>query len=65
MTPTDHGYVKCTRCGCWRPAHLLRVVLTDGHLPMTDVCKDDAVCSRLAGVGDAKIDVRGDAGGAS
>lgn len=53
MTPDAHGYLRCSRCRCWRPA----TTLTPHVERYADVevtlhhCTDAAVCSRLADVG--------------
>lgn len=60
--PARHGYAKCVRCGCWRrESELHPLHWGDGTPAEGDVraCRDSAVCSRLAGVGDGRIDAVG------
>lgn len=58
MTPDAHGYLRCSRCRCWRPA----TTLTPHVERYADVevtlhhCTDTAVCSRLADVGAGRLD---------
>lgn len=54
MTPEQHGWRQCARCGCHRPENTLRsVTITDdaGVRMATSEwrCVDDVVCRRLAG----------------
>lgn len=60
MSPEQQGFVKCVRCGCWRRQDGVRAiewvslpgdVVTQGHQ-----CSNDAVCGRLAGVGQGRLD---------
>ena len=51
MTPADHGYCRCSRCGTQRPKGGLVFV---GDAP--PVCIDTAFCTRAAGVGLGKLD---------
>jgi hypothetical protein len=55
MTPADYGFVKCTRCGCWRPqAQILHLEQMQGlgntgqpPLPKKPQCIDSELCDRL------------------
>lgn len=62
MTPDALGYFPCCRCGVLRPLAEMRS--DDGEKTGTPiyVCADEAVCSRLAGVGKGALDA--DTGGA-
>lgn len=64
MTPDAHGYHPCVRCRVLRPrAELVTITerLADAEVT-THRCADDAVCTRLADVGQGKLDA--DTGGA-
>ena len=50
-----HGYAKCVRCGCLRPKQALLWFATLNN-PFGGRCADDAVCTRLAGVGKGELD---------
>lgn len=56
MTPSDQGFVRCSRCGTWRPARAVRVtqvhLLTTGS---TSICVDEAWCGTQAGVGKGEL----------
>lgn len=58
--PSRHGFKRCVRCGCWRrgdtiaPHHW-----ADGTPSGEWACVEPSVCSRLAGVGDGRIDAVG------
>lgn len=66
MTPADHGYRQCVRCGAWRMPGTTRevdwVCLPGDQVARGDQCTDDEVCSRLAGVGAGKLDADEGAG---
>lgn len=65
MTPTEYGYRRCVRCGCWRPLAATKevewVCLPGDQVAQGHQCSDDAACSRLADVGQGLFD--GDRGG--
>lgn len=56
MTPDAHGYYPCVRCRVLRP----RAELLTDHGEKTGLelyrCADDAVCTRLAGAGQGRLD---------
>ena len=58
MTPDALGYVRCARCGVWRPvSETVEFTARLADLPVTvRRCADDAVCSRLASVGRGELD---------
>ena len=54
MTPAELGYVKCARCGCWRP--VAETVEAGAMEVQKHRCADAAVCSRLANVGKGELE---------
>lgn len=48
--PRRHGYVRCARCGTWRPDEATVLLVVEG-----EVCVDRAWCSRQAGVGKGEL----------
>lgn len=48
MTPADHGYIRCIRCGTWRQPEWLT---WDEHDASRRWCQDVAWCSAQAGQG--------------
>lgn len=48
MTPADHGYAQCVRCGIWMPAEYLT---WDEHDTSRRWCQDVRWCSAQAGWG--------------
>ena len=53
MTPADHGYLKCIRCGTWRQPEWLT---WEGHDTSRRWCQDVAWCSAMAGMGKGELD---------
>lgn len=53
LTPDLFGYVKCVRCGCWRPISETR--LDQWGISAATVCVDVAWCGRQAGVGRGEL----------
>lgn len=60
MTPAQHGYLQCVRCGVWhRPENVVEtswICLPGDQVAYGHQCKDDAFCSRTADVGQGKLD---------
>ncbi|GMV19070.1 MAG: hypothetical protein AMXMBFR56_72940 [Polyangiaceae bacterium] len=55
MTPSDQGFVRCSRCGTWRRAEFVaRTPARDG-LETLPACVDVAWCSKQAGVGKGEL----------
>lgn len=55
MTPDQHGYVKCVRCGVWvraESAHRIEwVAFEDGGTAVGQACKDAEACARMSAGG--------------
>ena len=60
MTPADHGYLQCDRCGTWRTKDAVGTPASAGYLghppPAMTVCLDVAWCSAQAGAGKGLLD---------
>lgn len=53
MTPADHGYIQCIRCGTWRQPEWLT---WDEHDASRRWCEDVRWCSAMAEVGKGRME---------